>query len=68
MIGFSLKVAMSFRISSVNTYGKGNCSSCKCHKTMADKLMLLYTLKDDYQNNPFYRLKLVVETFGQSTQ
>ena len=34
-------------------------------KTMADKLM--YILNDKTQNYPFCRLKLVVETFGNST-
>ena len=33
-------------------------------KTMADKFM--YIPNDDTQNYPFYRLKLVVETFEHS--
>ena len=35
-------------------------------KTTAD--ILLYTPNDDTQNYPFYRLQLVVETFGHSTK
>ena len=35
-------------------------------KTMADKLM--YILNDDTQNYPFYRLQLMLETFGHTTK
>ena len=34
-------------------------------RTMANKLM--YIPYDDAKNNPFCRLKLVVDTFGHST-
>ena len=37
------------------------CSGIKRDKTMTDKLM--YIANVDTQNNPFCRLKLVVETF-----